>query len=175
MLAFAMHLFRTLPGLQRVTLHPDGEHGKQFEIREWLAKRGYELTTRTGKTEYGGTYQHTNGTAVTVHPCPGLGDVETEYDGFTIVAECKGGIINTSHAGQVSRLRRGLCEAVGLSLGVPMDGNLRQYAVVPRTKHTEALAKRIADRVAAAGVEIALVDARGDVFDVPHSNKAKLS
>ena len=44
----------------------------------------------------------------------GMGDVVGELDGIKIVAECKGGIINTKHPGQKSKLRQGLREAVGL-------------------------------------------------------------
>jgi hypothetical protein len=32
MLAYAMHLLRTVPGLTTIELHPDGEHAKRFEI-----------------------------------------------------------------------------------------------------------------------------------------------
>jgi hypothetical protein len=32
MVAFAMHLLRTVSGLCAVSIHPDGEHGKCFEL-----------------------------------------------------------------------------------------------------------------------------------------------
>ena len=32
MVAFAMHLLRTVPGLREVSIHPDGEHGKRFDF-----------------------------------------------------------------------------------------------------------------------------------------------
>jgi hypothetical protein len=51
-----------------------------------------------------------------VNPSSGRGDVVAEGQGFGIVAECKGVIVNTRHAGQTSRLRQGLCETIGLSL-----------------------------------------------------------
>jgi hypothetical protein len=57
--------------------------------------------------------------------------------------ECKGGIINTKHPGQQSRLRRRLCEAIGLSLASPRSEGRRQFAVVPLTKVTENLARRM--------------------------------
>jgi hypothetical protein len=82
----------------------------------------------------------------------------------SIVAECKGGIVNTRHAGQTSRLRKGLCEAVGLLMAREKGG--RQVAVVPNTETTFRLAKRLAPRARDAGIDIALVDERGRVVDV---------
>ena len=79
----------------------------------------------------------------------------------TITAECKGGIINTRHAGQASRLRKGLCEAVGLLMASPKAG--RQVAVVPKTETKVRLAQRLAPRAKEAGIEIALVDELGQV------------
>jgi hypothetical protein len=62
-----------------------------------------------------------------------VGDIVADIEGRSYVAECKGGVINTKHAGQLSRLRKGLCEAVGLSLATePVEGR-RQFAVVPKT------------------------------------------
>jgi len=52
---------------------------------------------------------------------------------------CKGGIINTRYARQLSRLRQDLCEVIGFSLVVE---GCRQFAVVPRTKVTETQAER---------------------------------
>jgi hypothetical protein len=74
------------------------------------------------------------------------------------VAECKGGVINSKHSGQLSRLRKGLCEAVGLSLATETVEGRRQFAVVPKTATTAALAKKMAARARAAGIEIALVN-----------------
>jgi hypothetical protein len=73
-----------------------------------------------------------------------------------IVAECKGGIINTKHAGQKSKLRRGLCEAVGLLMSRENTGE-RQYAVVPLTDDTQRLADQMRPRCRKAGIEIALI------------------
>jgi hypothetical protein len=87
-------------------------------------------------------------------------------NGQTLVAECKGGIVNTKHAGQVSRLRRGLCEAVGLSLARAAEHGTCQFAVVPHTKATEELARRMAARARAAGIRIALVDAKGGIIEI---------
>lgn len=168
MLAYGMHLLRTVSKLQKVELHPDGEHGKRFEIVEWLSARGFVLKEPRGTTAYCGTYRDGQQTIV-VASTPGKGDVVAQTDDGTIVAECKGGIINTRHAGQLSRLRRGLCEAVGLLMTREKGG--RQVAVVPKTQTTMKLAQKLAPRARDAGIEIALVDERGRVFDVkPQSN-----
>jgi hypothetical protein len=166
MVAFAMHLLRTVPGLSEVLIYPDGEHGKRFDFTGWLSKRGFVMTSGLGKTAYGGTYANADGKTIVINPSSGRGDVVVESDGMRIVAECKGGIVNTRHAGQLSRLRQGLCEVIGLSLATPLVEGRRQFAVVPRTRVTETLAGRMAARAQSAGIEIALVDARGNVFDV---------
>lgn len=166
MMAFAMHLLRTVRGLTHVSVHPDGEHGKRFDFRGWLLKRGFTMSAPTGTTSYGGTYRSPKGQTVVVNPSSGRGDVVAEGEGFSIVAECKGGIINTKHPGQQSRLRQGLCETVGLSLASPVVTGRRQFAVVPKTRVTENLARRMAVRASVGGIAIALVDGRGHVFEV---------
>lgn len=166
MVAFAMHLLRTVPSLAQVSIHPDGEHAKQFDFEGWLQRRGFSKKSLLGKTTFGGTYTSSTGHTIVVNPSSGRGDVSAEIDGSSIVAECKGGIINTKHPGQQSRLRRGLCEAVGLSLASPVVEGGRQVAVVPHTRITENLARSMAKRVRAAGIEIALVDGRGNVSDI---------
>jgi hypothetical protein len=163
MLAYAMHLLRTGP-VKDVRIHPDGEHGKQFDFQGWLARRGFARKTSTGTTSYGGTYEHSDGRTITINPKSGQGDVVAEVDGKVICAECKGGIINTRHPGQVSRLYRGLCETVGLLMASPSPG--RQVAVVPYTEGTFRLAKRLAPRCSQVGIELALVKSRGEVIDV---------
>jgi hypothetical protein len=170
MIAFAMHLLRTVPNLNQVAIHPDGEHGKRFDFRAWLEKQGFEKKTATGETPYGGTYASPTGVTIVVDPSSRHGgDVIATSGHQSFVAECKGGIINTRHSGQQSRLRQGLCETVGLSLASPTVPGRRQFAVVPLTTATEKLAARMAIRAQAAGVEIALVDGRGNVFDVKAS------
>jgi hypothetical protein len=163
MVAFAMHLLRTT-STREVRIHPDGEHGKRFDFARWLGRRGFERTSRSGKTDYGGGYTLPDGRRIVVNPASGKGDVVAEIDGVTLSAECKGGIINTRHSGQVSRLYKGLCEVVGLLMANPSLG--RQIAVVPRTAGTQKLARRLAPRCAVAGIEIALVGPRGEIQDV---------
>lgn len=163
MLAYAVHLLST-QGARDVRIHPDGEHGKQFDFAAWLGRRGFAKISSLGSTTYGGVYQNPAGQTITVHPKSGLGDVVAEVGNHVISAECKGGIINTRHPGQVSRLYRGLCETVGLLMATPSQG--RQVAVVPLTESTLRLAERLAPRCALAGIEIALVSGRGEVMDV---------
>ena len=163
MLAYGLHLLRTVPNLRRVELHPDGEHAKRFEIVEWLSARGFAMKASQGRTAYCGTYENEQQTIV-VTSTPGKGDVVAQTNDGMIVAECKGGIINTSHAGQRSRLRKGLCEAVGLLMARDKGG--RQVAVVPNTETTLKLAQKLIPRTREAGIEIALVDDKGRVVDV---------
>ncbi len=163
MVAYAMHLLRTA-GANHVYVHPDGEHGKRFDFTSWLSKRGFSKSTSIGSTSYGGEYRHDNGWRITIKPVPGKGDVVAQVGNHTISAECKGGIINTKHGGQASRLSKGLCQTVGLLMASESPG--RQIAVVPYTEGTMRLAKRMAARCARAGIEIALIGARGNVVDV---------
>jgi hypothetical protein len=163
MVAYAMHLLRTTEA-DHVRIHPDGEHGKRFDFTGWLAKRGFEKVTSTGTTSYGGEYRQADGWRITIHPSSGKGDVVAEVGNHIVSAECKGGIINTRHSGQVSRLYKGLCETIGLLMASESPG--RQVAVVPHTDSTLRLAKRMAPRCALAGIEIALVGSRGEVTDV---------
>lgn len=163
MLGYGLHLFATVPELATVELHPDGEHGKRFEIAKWLANRGFVLTEARGTTNYCGTYI-CGQKRILISSTPGLGDVVANTPGRTIVAECKGGIVNTRHPGQVSRLRKGLCEAVGLLMTRTAGG--RQVAVVPNTEATLRLAQKMIGRAIEAGIEIALVDEFGQVTDV---------
>ena len=165
MVAYALHILRTTDaGL--VEIHPDGEHGKSFEFRSWLLARGFDLVTPRGTTAYGGIYRHADGHEIDVFPKSGLGDVVATLGNGRIVAETKGGIMNTTHSGPTSRIRRGLCEAVGLLLATPFEQATRQVAVVPDVPVTRRLAKSMTQRARRVGIEIALVDRRGNVTDV---------
>jgi hypothetical protein len=163
MVAYAMHLFRT-EATSEVVIHPDGMHGKQFDFLAWLERQGFKQVSRSGSTKYAGLFVHNNGRKLVVDPTSGKGDVVATVGNMIISAECKGGIINTRHAGQKSKLYRGLCETVGLLLATPSRG--RQVAVVPYTEQTMSLAKRLAPRCAVAGIEIALMKRRGEIVDV---------
>lgn len=168
MLAYGMHLFRTVPDLVTVELHPDGEHAKRFGIAHWLSGQGFILKEGHGATNYCGKYVRDE-RVIMVSSVPGLGDVVGRTPGLAILAECKGGIVNTKHAGQTSRLRRGLCEAVGLLMAREKGG--RQVAVVPHTEITERLALRLVPRAKDAGIEIALVDEQGCVTELTTSSR----
>lgn len=165
MVAYALHLLRTTEA-RKVEIHPDGEHGKRFAFRPWLERQGFALAGVLGTTEYGGIYRDGHGAELEVFPKPGRGDVVATIGNQILVAEAKGGIINTSHPGPTSRLRRGLCEAVGLLLATPLSDGMRQIAVVPHTDVTRKLAERMVPRLRPAGIGIALVDGRGNVNDV---------
>ncbi len=162
MVAFAMHLLRTTEA-QEVRIHPDGEHGKRFDFSLWLGRQGFHKTLATGTTTYGGVYERADKRRIVINPKSGVKDVVAEVDGAVISAECKGGIVNTRHAGQVSRLDKDLCEAIGRLMASEEGG--RQIAVVPRTPQTERLAARLAPRCAKVGIEIALVGSNGEITD----------
>src|SRR4051812_6241020 len=163
MVAYAMHLLRA-QGAQDVRIHPDGEHGKQFDFAGWLGRQAFTKVSSLGSTAYGGGYRNPAGQTITINAKSGLRDVVADVGDHVIAAECKGGIINTRHPGQVSRLYRGLCETVGLLMATPSQG--RQVAVVPLTDRTLRLAERLAPRCALAGIEIALVGSRGEVLEM---------
>ncbi len=85
-----------------------------------------------------------------------------DVQGCRVVVETKGGIVNTLHPGQKSKLRKHLYEAVGMLLDC-REGAGRFIAVVPRHSVTEKIAHRMAGRCRDAGIEIALVSEEGDV------------
>jgi hypothetical protein len=165
-----MHLLRTT-STQEARIHPDGEHGKRFHFAGWLGKRGFERTSRSGRTEYGGTYTWPDGRRIIVSPTPGKGDVVAEIDGIVLSAVCNGGIINTRHSGQVSRLYKGLWETIGLLMANPSPG--RQIAIVPRTGGTLKLVQRLAPRCAAVGIELSLVRRKREIQDVRSQGEAR--
>lgn len=159
MLAFAMHLFSR--GATFASIHPDGEHGKRFKIQAWLAAHDFIQHERRGTTSYGGRYS--NGTQILdIYVRPGRGDVVAKIGDLSIVAECKGGIVNSRHAGQISRLRKGLHEAAGQLLTRP-EKNEVNIAVVPETASTRTLGFKMASRANKAGIAIALVSTTGRI------------
>jgi hypothetical protein len=162
MLAYAMHLFRTEP-VREVRLHPDGQHARQIDFPGWLEKRGFRRVA-SARSPFAGTFQDADGRRIVIHPRAGLSDVTADANGVSIEAECKGGAIETSHPGRLSRLDKSLCEIVGRLMSKPAAG--RQLAVMPRTEVTARLARKLAPRCMAAGIVIALVGPRGEVEDV---------
>lgn len=129
-------------------------------------KRGFAMTTPMGITDYGGVYDRSDGQSVLVNPKSGRMDVVAEQGNLSFGAECKGGIVNTKHAGQVSRLSRGLCEVVGRLMQRPLREGQHQFAVVPLVPITENLARKMHPRVQAAGIEIVLVTPKGEMVHV---------
>lgn len=144
-----------------VFLHPDGEHAKQFDIVGCLATLGFLRTAPKGNTAYGGVYRR-GADSITIFPKSGLGDVVATVAGRRVIAECKGGTINSRHGGVLSRTRSGLSELIGQLMVLPVDG-ARQIAVRPHTPLAEDLAKRLSARCALAGIEIALVKEDGSL------------
>jgi hypothetical protein len=130
-------------------------------VKGTLEAHGFRHMTVMGTTRYGGVYSRADQT-VTVTVKPGLGDVSASVGNRVVIAECKGGVVNSSHQGQLSRLRRGLCETVGLLMARPLNGE-RQVAVVPATGATRTVAMRMMRRALVAGIEIALVGEDGKV------------
>src|ERR1700733_2243924 len=63
MIAFAMYLFDQ--GAREVELHPDGEHGKRYDLKECLKSNGFNHVSGLGKTSYGGIY-HRDDKIITV-------------------------------------------------------------------------------------------------------------
>jgi hypothetical protein len=165
-MAFAMYLMHNVPDLKHVAVHPDGEHGKRFDFKGWLEGQGFATQKSVGSTGFGGLYVSQEGRSVLVDPKSGEPDVVAKVGGKSFMAECKGGVLNTRHSGKLSQLRKGLCEAVGLSLAMPKADNRRQFAVVPQTKTTQGLAERLRPRANQAGIELALVDGHGNVYVV---------
>jgi hypothetical protein len=144
-----------------VSVHPDGEHLKRYDPKAALHDHGFQHVSPQGSTPYGGVYTRGQQT-VTIIPKPGLGDIVAQVNGRLVIAECKGGVVNTRHPGQLSKLRRGLCEAVGLLMTRTRNEG-RHVAVAPNTGATLAIARRMIPRASAAGIEIALVDGAGNV------------
>lgn len=162
MLAFAFHL-KAKFGATHIEIRPDGEHGKRYSFSDTLAAHGFQLTKPVGKTSYGGLYRHLDGSSLLVELKPGKFDVVAKTSKGLICAETKGGILNTSHPGPTSRLRRGLCEAVGLLMSKSIQPDSRHMAVVPDTRVIRQLTEQLAPRLALAGIGISVVDRFGCV------------
>ncbi|MCY3770197.1 MAG: hypothetical protein OXG56_12660 [Gammaproteobacteria bacterium] len=159
MLAVAQWMFDR--GANKVCLHPDGQHAKQFDIFEWLMDKGYERICKIGQTRDAGIYSRKHQTLV-IEFKPGQGDIVTHLGDCRVVVEAKGGIINTRHSGQKSKLRKHLYEAVGMLLDERTDAD-RLIAAVPFHQETKRIACRMVGRCRDAGIEIALVSGSGEI------------
>lgn len=161
MLAFSLYLLNDPKSNAVVTVHPDSEHAKNFDIADCLLSNGFTKQSATGETSYAGQYERGN-QMLLVDPSCGHGNVVGKIDGKKIIAECKGGVINTTHSGQVSKLKMGLSELIGQLLILP-EGTDRHIAVLPYTALTKQLAGRFFPRLTKVNVEIALVHDDGNV------------
>jgi hypothetical protein len=162
MLAYAMHLVAM--GAREVKIHPDGMHAKGYNMEAWMKAAAFRRTSGVAG-RCAGSFKR-RGRTLHVTFRSGVGDVVAKVGRRTVIAECKGGIVNTRHNGQLSKLRRGLCEAVGQLIGRELGVAERHVAVVPYTTRTHEQAKRIARRAKPAGIEIALVKPSGQVLYV---------
>lgn len=161
MLAVAQWMFES--GAQEVCVYPDGVHAQYFDICGWLENEGFEKIAAIGEKPEAGTYMRDDQTLV-VEFQPGRGDVVADVQDSRVVVEAKGGIVNTRHPGQKSKLRKHLYEAVGMLLAGP-DSADRLIAAVPRHPETIKIATKLmkARRCRDAGIEIALVSEDGVV------------
>jgi len=160
-IAVALALLAEPESSGRAEIFPDGEHAKRFPIRQFLIARGFSRVEYLGTTEYGGIYER-GAERLTVNPkaVHGRGDVVAEVGGVTVRVECKGGTINSRHAGVQSRLRSGFAELVGQAMAMEDNGD-RHVIALPMTDLTRVQAARLSARCFKAGIEIALVDADG--------------
>lgn len=149
------------PGEATVALHPDGEHAKIFDILKFMETCGFVRAAPVGRTPYGGRYVRGSQTLI-INPTSGKGDVVGEVGGRKVIAECKGGVVNSTHNGQRSRTRKGMSELIGQLMILPANG-ARHVAVLPETYDTARLAPVLARRCASVGIEIALVQEDGRV------------
>ena len=94
MLACALHFFQT--GADHVSIHPDGMHLKDINIKMWLKKIGFDKLTQIGQTEAGGLYSKRS-KKLEVNPKSGVGDVVAFFGDHKVIIEAKGGVLNTRH------------------------------------------------------------------------------
>jgi hypothetical protein len=152
-LAMAEWLF--CQGASTVRINPDGMHTKGFDIPNWLAVEATPRLTATGRGQTSGTFRRGEKILI-VHSQPGLGDVVATLGGAEVEIETKGGCINTRHPGQLSRLRKGLHEAIGQLMGSPRTG------ITLRARLLRARGAIVARDHAAAGLAAAMKARRSD-------------
>lgn len=163
MFAMAVWLL-SQPGSSRVVrVHPDGMHDSEdFGIADWLAKAGFVLSSRTGKTNFGGTWDGPLGQII-VSSRPGFGDIVGEVDGVEYFIEAKGGVINSGYAGHGSRNRNQLYLTLGQLFAKAPGPKVRRVAAVPRSPDILGLLKTLGPQIEAAGIDVALVLENGSV------------
>ncbi len=153
MLAMALWMFEL--EADQACIYPDGMQAKYFDIASWLKREGFIKQKDEGQTKHAGIWVR-NGKTLEIHFQPGKGDVVAKIKGERYFVEAKGGCINSSYAGILSKLRSNLYEAIGSLLKAPA-GMDRLIAAVPCCGETKKLAVAMSERCRKAGLEIALV------------------
>jgi hypothetical protein len=87
--AFAMHLLRTVSGLNYVAIHPDGEHAKNFDFVGWQGDHGFARQKAIGTTNHAGVFRAATGQTILVNPKSGLADVVADVDGRSYVPNAR--------------------------------------------------------------------------------------
>ncbi len=64
MFAMACYVLDNATAATTVSIHPDGEHAKRFDISGWLRRAGFVKIESLGSTSYGGTYRRGSETVV---------------------------------------------------------------------------------------------------------------
>ncbi|MYJ78054.1 MAG: hypothetical protein F4047_07885 [Caldilineaceae bacterium SB0670_bin_27] len=81
MLAYAMHLVH-MEDLSCASIHPDGQHNRQFLFADWLGQHGFTKEPSTGTTAYGKTRRDRNRQTISVNPKLGLRGVVAKLGEF---------------------------------------------------------------------------------------------
>lgn len=159
-------------------LHRPGRHGSAevsidgamvavggreiFPIEAFLEQAGWDQVGQTGRNAWQGSYEN-NGSNLTIHARPGIGDVAARVGSSRIRAECKGGPLVARRGGrEYLKLR----EALGQLLTVEyIEAGDVMVAAVPRTDRFQRLARKWRTRplLLRSGVRIVLVGRDGTV------------
>ena len=163
MLAYGMHLLATVPQLNSVELHPDGEHGKRFEIAKCYPSEDSNSPNRKVERAIAeSTCMETR--AFWLHRLP----VRATWSRTLRKDQSRRNVRAASSIRAIpDRFHvcvKGFREAIGLLMARDLGG--QQIAVVPYTPITLRLAQKMVPRVTAAGIQIALVDEFGHVIDI---------
>lgn len=134
-----------------------------FPIGAFLEQAGWDQVGRqTGRNAWQGSYEN-NGSNLTIHARPGIGDVAARVGSSRIRAECKGGPLVARRGGrEYPKLR----EALGQLLTVEhIEAGDVMVAAVPRTDRFRRLAHnwRTQPLLLRSGVRIVLVGRDGTI------------
>ena len=164
-IAVALALLEDSRSCGSAEIYPDGEHAKRFSIKKFLKEQGFSFVQNPRTTtDYAGTYKRgTSSLIVNPKAVHGQGDVVAKINDVTVRVECKGGTINSKHAGVQSKLRSGFAELIGQAMAMDDNGD-RHVIALPLTDLTKKQAKRLSARCLKAGIEIALVREDGSLL-----------